>query len=122
MMNGIPKAWLDELNDQFSLVTDPDGRAAVLDEMAYSAHRRREVSAENLVDMLELAESARSWALLEHEEAWHIGLFQFECLEDREPGRVAVGGAPREGVLSSKTKRLKSGFAGLNVPKVGDVF
>ncbi len=41
MMAGIPRAWLDELNDQFSLITDPDGRAAVLDEMAYAAHRRR---------------------------------------------------------------------------------
>lgn len=61
MMAGIPKAWLDELNDQFSLVTDPDGRAAVLDEMAYAAHRRREVSSENLVDMLELSEAARLW-------------------------------------------------------------
>lgn len=75
MMAGIPKAWLDELNDQFSLVTDPDGRAAVLDEMAYAAHRRREVSSENLVDMLELSEAARLWALTEHEEAWAIGLF-----------------------------------------------
>ncbi|MBF8793629.1 hypothetical protein IRZ70_12510 [Pseudomonas monteilii] len=75
MMAGIPRAWLDELNDQFSLITDPDGRAAVLDEMAYAAHRRREVSSENLVDMLELSEAARLWALTEHEEAWAIGLF-----------------------------------------------
>ncbi|ENY79689.1 hypothetical protein C206_00980 [Pseudomonas putida TRO1] len=75
MMAGIPQAWIDELNDQFSLVTDPDGRAAVLDEMAYAAHRRREVSSENLVDMLELSEAARLWALTEHEEAWAIGLF-----------------------------------------------
>lgn len=75
MMEGIPKAWLDELNDQFSLITDPDGRAAVLDEMAYAAHRRREVNSENLVDMLELAEAGRVWALMEHEEAWAIGLF-----------------------------------------------
>ena len=72
--------------------------------------------------MLELAEAGRQWALLEHDEAWHIGLFQFEAFEDRQPGRIAVGGAPMEGVLPSKTKRLKSGFAGLNAPKVGDVF
>ncbi|WP_060498288.1 hypothetical protein [Pseudomonas sp. NBRC 111133] len=75
MMAGIPQAWLDELNDQFALITDPDGRAAVLDEMAYAAHRRREVSAENLVDMLGLSEASRYWALMEHEEAWAIGLF-----------------------------------------------
>jgi hypothetical protein len=64
MMVGIPQAWLDELNDEFALVTDPEGRAAVLDEMAYAAHRRREVSAEDLVDMLELSEAARAWGLV----------------------------------------------------------
>lgn len=69
MMTGIPQAWLDELNDQFALVTDPDGRAAVLDEMAYAAHRRREVSAEDLVDMLELSEAARAWGLMGIKEA-----------------------------------------------------
>ena len=97
MMAGIPQAWLDELNDRFALVTDPEGRAAVLDEMAYAAHRRREVGDENLVDMLELTESARAWALLEHEEAWHIGLFQYEGWVDREPGRIVVGRAPGKG-------------------------
>lgn len=60
MMEGIPQAWLDELSDEFALVTDPDGRAAVLDEMANAAHRRSEVSAESLVDMLELSEAARA--------------------------------------------------------------
>ena len=88
MMAGIPKAWLDELNDQFSLVTDPDGRAAVLDEMAYAAHRRHEVNSENLVDMLELSEAARLWALTEHEEAWAIGLFVGS--EPAQPSRLKV--------------------------------
>lgn len=97
MMAGIPQAWMDELNDRFALVTDPDGRAAVLDEMAYAAHRRREVGDDNLVDMLELAESARAWALLEHEEAWHLGLFEYEGWVEREPGRIAVGGTPGRG-------------------------
>lgn len=97
MMAGIPQAWMDELNDRFALVNDPEGRAAVLDEMAYAAHRRREVGDENLVDMLELTESARAWALLEHEEAWHIGLFQYEGWVDREPGRIVVGRAPGKG-------------------------
>ena len=32
MMAGIPQAWMDELNDRFALVTDPEGRAAVLEE------------------------------------------------------------------------------------------
>ena len=97
MMTGIPQAWMDELNDRFALVTDPDGRAAVLDEMAYAAHRRREVGDDNLVDMLELAESARAWALLEHEDAWHLGLFEYEGWVEREPERIAVGGTPGRG-------------------------
>lgn len=66
MMVGMPQAWLDELNDQCELSTDPDGRAAVLSEMAMAAHRRREVDADQLCEMLELVESARLWAL-EHE-------------------------------------------------------
>lgn len=75
MITGFPSAWLAELNDRFSLVTDPDGRAAALNEMAYAAHRVREVDDSVLADMLELVEVARLWALIEHEEASAIGLF-----------------------------------------------
>ncbi|AGA72999.1 hypothetical protein CXG50_12415 [Pseudomonas plecoglossicida] len=63
MATELPQAWLAELNDQTALVADPDGRAAVLDEMAYAARRRREVNDGDLVDMLEIVESARLWAL-----------------------------------------------------------
>lgn len=63
MATDLPQAWLAELNDQVALVADPDGRAAVLDEMAYAARRRREVDDGDLVDMLEIVESARLWAL-----------------------------------------------------------
>ena len=63
MMVGIPQAWVAELDDQTALITDPDGRAAVLSEMAYAAHRRQEVDDGDLVDMLEIVESARLWAL-----------------------------------------------------------
>ncbi|CAB5721658.1 Uncharacterised protein [Pseudomonas putida] len=35
----------------------------MLDEMAYAARRRREVDDGDLVDMLEIVESARLWAL-----------------------------------------------------------
>lgn len=69
MISGLPRAWLDELNDQFALATDPDGRAAVLCAMAMAAHRRREVDADQLCEMLEFAEAARVWALLEHEQS-----------------------------------------------------
>ncbi|MCY1190225.1 hypothetical protein RDI61_14325 [Pseudomonas plecoglossicida] len=63
MMVGLPRAWVAELDDQTALITDPDGRAAVLSEMAYAAHRRQEVDDDDLVDMLEIVESARLWAL-----------------------------------------------------------
>lgn len=67
-MSTLPRAWLDELNDKFALATDPDGRAVVLSEMAMAAHRRREVDADQLCEMLEFVESARLYGLTEHEE------------------------------------------------------
>ncbi|MNM19251.1 hypothetical protein D3C81_295570 [compost metagenome] len=67
MATELPQAWLAELYDQVALVADPDGRAAVLDEMAYAARRRQEVDDGDLVDMLDLVESARLWALDESE-------------------------------------------------------
>ena len=63
MATDLPQAWVAELDDQVALVADPDGRAAVLSEMAYAAHRRKEIDEGDLVDMLELAEAARLWAL-----------------------------------------------------------
>lgn len=62
-MGGLPQAWVSELDDQVALLEDPDGRAAVLSEMAYAARRRLEVDDGDLVDMLEIVESARLWAL-----------------------------------------------------------
>ncbi|WP_419231717.1 hypothetical protein [Pseudomonas putida] len=67
MATELPQAWLAELNDQVALVADPDGHAAVLSEMAYAAHRRKEIDEGDLVDMLEIAEAARLWALDESE-------------------------------------------------------
>lgn len=69
-MLSLPAAWVAELNDQPALVVDPDGRAAVLAELAMAAHRRKAVDDDQLCDMLEFAESARLWALNEHEEPW----------------------------------------------------
>lgn len=66
-MAGLPQAWVAELDDQTALVTDPDGRADVLSEMAYAARRRRDIDDDTLVDMLELAEAARLWALTDVE-------------------------------------------------------
>lgn len=80
MMNGLPRAWLDEPYDQCALATDPDGRAAVLSEMAIGAHRRGEVDADQLCEMLEFAEVARLYGLNELKDAYAIGLFGY-----REP-------------------------------------
>ncbi|MGF6392185.1 hypothetical protein [Pseudomonas plecoglossicida] len=75
-MSQLPRAWLDELNDECALATDPDGRAAVLSEMAKAAYLRREVDADQLCEMLEFAESARLYGLSEHEDMYATGLFR----------------------------------------------
>ena len=72
-MTELPGAWMAELQDQVELLADPDGRAAVLAEMAMAARRRSEVADWQLVEMLELAEAGRLWALTEHEEAEWLG-------------------------------------------------
>lgn len=72
----IPEAWTRELDDWSALITDPDGRAAVLCEMAYAARRRRDINDAELTEMLELAEAGRAWALEEHDNAWACGLFR----------------------------------------------
>nr|WP_259139457.1 hypothetical protein [Pseudomonas putida] len=77
MMDGLPRAWLDELNDQCALATDPDSRAAVLSEMAMAAHRRGEVDADQLCEMLEFAEAARLYGLNEIDDAYAMGLFGY---------------------------------------------
>lgn len=66
-MLNLPAGWMAELSDQAALLADPDGRAAVLAELAMAAHRRGDLDENQLSDMLEYAESARLWALLEHE-------------------------------------------------------
>ncbi|WP_054926333.1 hypothetical protein [Pseudomonas sp. NBRC 111142] len=63
METDLPQAWVAELHDRVALTADPDGRAAVLNEMAYAARRRRDINDDTLADMLELAEAARLWAL-----------------------------------------------------------
>lgn len=43
------------------------------------------------------SETARYWALMEFEEAYHIGLFKYESWEGMgsdEPGRIIVGRTP----------------------------
>lgn len=106
MMAGIPQAWVGELDDQTALVTDPDGRAAVLSEMAYAARRRRDIDDDTLVDMLELAEAARMWALMEHEQAWALGLFG-DYPQDHPGGAQVMKGAAVPPPVSSYIKERK---------------
>ncbi|MNJ74593.1 hypothetical protein D3C77_715510 [compost metagenome] len=47
--------------------------------------------------MLELSEAAKGWALVEVDEAYHIGLFSYEISGKwygDEPGRIIVGRTP----------------------------
>jgi len=82
MGNRLPSAWLAELDDSFELIVDPDGRAAVLAEMAFATRRRGEIDDGQLSDMLEFVEAARYWGLQEQEEAWHLGIFYYESEAD----------------------------------------
>lgn len=63
MSQHLPALWVAELDDVAALTDDPEGRAAVLEVMALAAHRRKEVDADQLADMLELAEAARLYGL-----------------------------------------------------------
>jgi len=65
----LPTAWLAELSDQPALIADFDGRAGGLAELATSTHLRVDVDASQLADMLEFAEAARRWTLIEDGEA-----------------------------------------------------
>jgi len=100
MMAGLPQGWLAELNDEGALFDDPDGRAAVLSEMAFAAHRRGEVDTYQLSDMLEFVESGRYHALNEIEDWYAIGLFKYESVEEWGGdvlGRIVVGRGPGKG-------------------------
>ncbi|WP_205621216.1 hypothetical protein [Pseudomonas cremoricolorata] len=99
-MSRIPTAWMDELDDQVAFLMDPDGREAVLSEMAVAAHRAGRIDACVLADMLELAEAGRLWAMEdletvfpmpavgEQKDGWGVPLSRTERVE---PGRLTGG-------------------------------
>ena len=72
-----PQAWIAELGDRVELINDPDGRAAALRDLAYACYRGREVTSDQISDMLELIDAARWWALNEQEEVWALGMFDY---------------------------------------------
>lgn len=67
--------WHAASKQHFDLVTDPDGHWRKLVELAMLAHERRQVRSDELSEMLELADAARLWGLVEWEEADGVGLF-----------------------------------------------
>ena len=52
-MTELPAVWAAELQDQVELLADPDGRAAMLAEMAMAARCWGEVMNGQLAEMLE---------------------------------------------------------------------
>ena len=79
-----PKDWIAELGDRMELINDPDARAAALRDLAYACYRGREVTSDQISDMLELIDAARWWALNEQEEAWALGVLLVEGFEEKQ--------------------------------------
>ena len=67
--------WQAAIKQQFDLVTDPEGHWRKLVDLATLAYERRQVRSDELSEMLELADAARLWGLVEWEEADGVGLF-----------------------------------------------
>lgn len=91
MSNDPLAEWRAEINSRDALITDPEGQTAKLVGLAMLASRRRQVSLEELNEMLELCDAARLWALSEWEEAEHLGIFTSEPFDsDEEMGILRV--------------------------------
>jgi hypothetical protein len=68
--------WKRMVEDRFELVTNPDGQRTKLRELAMLSYQRYQVDAGELSDMLEVADAAREWGLLELEEGFYLGMFE----------------------------------------------
>ncbi|MGG3793615.1 hypothetical protein ABEU86_04895 [Pseudomonas paraversuta] len=73
--------WQALIKQRFDLVTDPEGHWRKLVDLALLAHARHEVGSGELSEMLELADAAKLWALIEWEEAEAIGLLNGEAVD-----------------------------------------
>ena len=67
--------WQAASKQHFDLVTDPEGHWRKLVDLAMFAYDRRQVRSDELSEILELADAARLWGLVEWEEADGVGLF-----------------------------------------------
>ena len=72
--------WQAASRQHFDLVTDPEGHWRKLVDLAMLAHERRQVCSGELSEMLELADAAKLWGLVEWEEAEAIGLLKGEAV------------------------------------------
>ena len=73
--------WQAAIKQHFDLVTNPDGHWRKLVDLALLAHAHRQVCSGELPEMLELADAARLWGLVEWEEAEAIGLLNGESVD-----------------------------------------
>ena len=73
--------WQAAIKQRFDLVTDPVGHCRKLVDMAMLAHKRRQVCSGELSEMLELADAAKLWGLIEWEEAEAIGLLTEQAVD-----------------------------------------
>lgn len=73
--------WQAAIKQHFDLVTDPEGHWSKLVDLAMLAYQRHQVRSEELSEMLELADAAKLWGLVEWEEAEAIGLLKGEAVD-----------------------------------------
>lgn len=73
--------WQAAIKQRFDLVTDPEVHWRKLVDLAMLAHTRRQVCSGELSEMLDLADAAKLWGLVEWEEAEAIGLLKREAVD-----------------------------------------
>ena len=120
MISYIPEAWLEALNCQPSWIDKPDDYAAMLSDRAMDLHRRRQVDADTLSDMLEMVEAGRWYILGEIEEAYTlVGLFGYFPEECEWGTLVKVGEGEAVGRTPGRdTSEAWGKFGALDVPTV----
>ena len=120
MISHIPEAWLEALNNQPAWIDKPDDYAAALSARAMDLHRRRQIDADTLSDMLEMVEAGRWYMLVEIEEAYAlVGLFGYFPEECEWGTLVKVGEEEAVGRTPGReTSEAWEKFGALDVPRI----
>ena len=84
--------WQAASKQQFDLVTDPEGHWRKLVGLAMLAYERHQVCNAELSEMLELADAARLWGLVEWEDADAVGLFLDHYVDPDDVSFIAKRG------------------------------